>query len=317
MSIRHEDALNERTRTLGSFNGVRLILVSLLPTASPVKAQLEVTFYNTNHLAAILSDLTLHPEHLASTFTLRGGHRLRAGHATGQVQITGVTAGTATNQLFITIAPIGDYSTYTLAVEADGFDPLLSEIPFKFRPGCFTNDCAPAWDTGVPATPQPAIDYLAKDYDSFRHTLIASMMQRVPGWQVTSEADLDQVLIDLFAAAGDELSDYQDRVMSEAFFGTARKRVSLARHARLMDYHIHQGNQASTWLVLTIDNTVPGPFTLPKVFSFGQAIPPHRHWVCLSPLGRPIRSKPSTTNFISTPGTMSCPRSKQAIPRPI
>ena len=36
------------------------------------------------------------------------------------------------------------------------------------------------------------------------------MMDRIPGWEPTSEADLDQVLIDLFSAAGDELSDYQD-----------------------------------------------------------------------------------------------------------
>ena len=40
--------------------------------------------------------------------------------------------------------------------------------------------------------------------------------------------------------------------MNEAYLATARKRVSLARHARLMDYHIHQGNQASTWLAIEI-----------------------------------------------------------------
>ena len=36
--------------------------------------------------------------------------------------------------------------------------------------------------------------------------------------------------------------------MSEAYLATTRKRVSLARHARLVDYHLHEGNQASTWL---------------------------------------------------------------------
>ncbi|HTB80768.1 MAG TPA: hypothetical protein VK717_07765 [Opitutaceae bacterium] len=266
MSIIHQDALNDRANNLGTFNGARLVLVTLLPAGTPTTAQLEVTFYNKNHLHQILHDLTLHPSHLGSTFTLRGGQRLRAGSATGQVQITGIAAGGAANQLLLTVAPIGDYSTYTLVILADGFDPLLSEIPFKFRPGCFTNDCAPAWDPGVPAQPAPAIDYLAKDYDSFRHTLIAAMMQRVPGWQATSEADLDQVLIDLFAAAADELSDYQDRVMAEAFFGTARKRVSLARHARLMDYHIQQGNQSSSWLALEIDGTAAAAFTLPEGF---------------------------------------------------
>src|SRR5215207_7815782 len=94
---------------------------------------------------------------------------------------------------------------------------------------------------------------LAKDYDSFRHALISWMVNRVPGWQPTSEADLDQVLLELFSAAADELSDYQDRVMNEAYLATARERVSLARHARLMDYHVHQGNQASTLLALKVN----------------------------------------------------------------
>ena len=40
--------------------------------------------------------------------------------------------------------------------------------------------------------------------------------------------------------------------MSEAYLATTRKRVSLARHARLMDYHLHEGNQASTWLALEV-----------------------------------------------------------------
>src|SRR5262249_48301441 len=63
------------------------------------------------------------------------------------------------------------------------------------------------------------------------------------------------------SVAADELSDYQDRVMNEAYLGTARKRVSLARHARLMDYHIHQGNQASTWIALDLPSPADG--TLP------------------------------------------------------
>ena len=70
------------------------------------------------------------------------------------------------------------------------------------------------------------------------------MQRRVPGWQATSDADLSVTLLDLFAAAADELADYQDRVMNEAYLATARNRVSLARHARLVDYQVHQGNQA-------------------------------------------------------------------------
>src|SRR6266511_1746214 len=138
-------------------------------------------------------------------------------------------AGSTPRSLLLTVEPVGDYSTYTLELSFDPthIDPFFAEVPFKFRPGCFTNDCAPGWAPGIAREPAPTIDYLAKDYDSFRHTLVAAMMQRVPGWRVTSEADLDQVLIDLFAAAADELSDYQDRVANEAYLATARSRVSL------------------------------------------------------------------------------------------
>lgn len=259
MAIIHQDALNERAKNLAakSLNGIRLILVELQPAAAPTEALLQVECYNDQHLAALAAD----PSQFATRLRIRGGHRIRGGTASGQIHVT--AASVVDNTLTLTVVPIGDYSTYTLVVTAPGFDPLLSEHAFKFRPGCFSNDCAPGW---APAPPPPSpltIDYLAKDYDSFRHTLIAAMQQRVPGWQSTSEADMDQVLIDLFSASGDELSDYQDRVMAEAYFATCRSRVSLARHARLMDYHVHQGNQSTTLLALNVADTVAEVLVLP------------------------------------------------------
>jgi hypothetical protein len=82
--------------------------------------------------------------------------------------------------------------------------------------------------------------------------MISAVGKRVFGWKPTSEADLDLVLIELICAAADELSDYQDRVINEAYFQTARKRVSIARHARLIDYHICQGHQPNTWLAIEL-----------------------------------------------------------------
>src|SRR6185436_2324012 len=88
---------------------------------------------------------------------------------------------------------------------------------------------------------------------------MTAMSRRVPDWAPTSEADLDQVLIDLIAADADEQADFHDRVMNERSIATARKRVSIARHARLMDYHVHQGNQAETWLALEVGGTADLP----------------------------------------------------------
>jgi hypothetical protein len=262
MSIRagkkfDQEVLDERARNLDAknLNGIARVFVRLLPPAAPTEAWLDLEFHTTHTLADMVAAIGPGtPAH--SIFPINGGTRLRAGPSAGQVRVNQVLAGLVTNQLRLRVTPIGDYSTYTLTTNFAGIDPLLSEIDFKFRPACFNLNCA-----GNDAFPAPAsvpdIDYLAKDFDSFKHTLIAAMQQRVPNWQPTSEADLDQVLIDLIAADADELSDFQDRTLNEAFLATARKRVSLARHARLMDYHIHQGNQASSWLALTVQaNTI-------------------------------------------------------------
>ena len=258
----NQEALNDRARDLDAkgLNGIKLVLVSLAPALNPTAAKLEVHFHNPNSVqgsGGVLSD----PRPFNVVFPISGGHRITAGSATGQIKVTAIAAGPTTSSLILTVEPIGDYSTYELALDYDStkIDPLFSEIPFKFRPGCFNIDCAPEWEKGPQANDDPTIDYLAKDFDSFRHTMITAMMQRVPGWQPTSEADLDQVLIELFSASADELSDYQDRVMNEAYLATARKRVSLARHARLMDYHIHQGNQASTWLAVKVGHELDLP----------------------------------------------------------
>jgi hypothetical protein len=246
------EVLKERARNLGTRNGLRRVFVTLAPTGAPTHALLDLEFHNASHLS---------PLPPPAQFTIAGGVRIRAGTAPGEVKVEQVLAGSASNVLRLRVAPIGDYSAYTLSLPPGNFDPLFAAIGFKFRPGCFNLNCAPDWASAEAPPAEPVIDYLARDYDSFRHLLMAAMAERVPGWQPTSEADLDQVLIDLIAADADELADYQDRVMNEAYLGSARKRVSLARHARLMDYHVHQGNQASTWIAVHVN--VPA-FTVPR-----------------------------------------------------
>ena len=263
--IRNDDAVDERARDLfeAGLNGLRAALVSFDPPAAPGQARVELHFINALHVADILTDIAADPPSAAGIFAVRGGHRIRGGMGQGEVRTVSAAAGPVPESVVLLMEPIGDYSTYTLELVFDParIDPFFATLDFKFRPGCFTNDCAPDWEPGRARPAVPVIDYLAKDYDSFRHTMIAAMMERVPGWQPSSEADVDQVLIDLFAAVADELSDYQDRVMNEAYLATTRSRISLARHARLMDYHIHQGQQSSTWAQVTVAaGTLP--FTL-------------------------------------------------------
>ena len=69
----------------------------------------------------------------------------------------------------------------------------------------------------------------------------------LPEWKERSPADAMMALVEVLAYAADHLSYYQDAVATEAYLGIARKRVSLKRHARLLDYHMHDGCNARTW----------------------------------------------------------------------
>ena len=58
-------------------------------------------------------------------------------------------------------------------------------------------------------------------------------------------------LVELLAYVGDQLSYQQDAIATEAYLNSARKRVSLQRHARLVDYFVHNGTNARVWVQLT------------------------------------------------------------------
>ena len=101
------------------------------------------------------------------------------------------------------------------------------------------------------------IDYLAKDFASFRQALSEFSTLRYPAWVERSEADLGVMLMEALAAMADELSYYQDRVAAESTLETATQRLSAARHARLVDYEPAPAIAATT--VLQLDVASPPP----------------------------------------------------------
>ena len=109
---------------------------------------------------------------------------------------------------------------------------------------------------------QPEIDYLAKDYASFRQVLIDHLSLWVPDWTEGHPADLGHALVDVLAYAADYLSYYQDAVATEAYLGTARLRRSVRRHVRLLDYDWHEGCNARVWVQIQVQ--AQGPVVLPK-----------------------------------------------------
>ncbi len=69
-----------------------------------------------------------------------------------------------------------------------------------------------------------------------------------PGWTERSPADLGVMLVELLAYAADNLSYRQDAIANEAYLATARQRVSVRRHARLVDYFMHEGCNARAFV---------------------------------------------------------------------
>ena len=63
-------------------------------------------------------------------------------------------------------------------------------------------------------------------------------------------------LVELLAYVGDYLSYYQDAVATEAYLDTARERISVRRHVRLVDYFLHEGCNARAWVSVGTDNNI-------------------------------------------------------------
>lgn len=139
----------------------------------------------------------------------------------------------------------GDFSTYVLRVEDPDLDPERSEGRFSFKAGCPSEfDCRMTAECPPATLDAPLLDYLAKDYQSFRRLMLDLIPARNPDWVERLPADTGIALVELFAYVGDYLSYYQDSAGTEGFLDTCLHRASAARHSRLIDYRMHNGRNA-------------------------------------------------------------------------
>ncbi|MFE5687637.1 MULTISPECIES: putative baseplate assembly protein [unclassified Streptomyces] len=209
----------------------------------------------------------------------------------GGRRITGITAVDVSvereedpeldDRLYVTLDRAGDTSEYVFSlVETDpygrpgtepfrGFDQRYHRASFSFRPNCPTPfDCKEAepQETDFPAA--PVIDYTARDYDTIRKLLLDRLALTTPDRVERNPADLGVTLVELLAYTGDQISYQQDAVATEAYLDTARRRVSVRRHVRLIDYAMHDGCTARAYVtVQTAGDTAlaPGTFRFASV----------------------------------------------------
>src|SRR3546814_9794577 len=84
----------------------------------------------------------------------------------------------------------GDFSTYLLSVLHADMDPQLAAAPFGFKASCPTDfDCRTEIECPPGAPAEPLLDYLAKDYQSFRRLLLDLIPQRNPRWLERNPAE--------------------------------------------------------------------------------------------------------------------------------
>lgn len=146
----------------------------------------------------------------------------------------------------------GDHSRYVLRlVDVEGVDPMYAQADFSFKVGCPSDlDCVPA-DACVDAPPpEPDLHYLARDFTSFRRLIEDRLALVSPEWTERHVPDLGVALTELLAYTGDYLAYHQDAVATEAYLDTARQRISVRRHVRLVDYRLHEGNNARAWVTV-------------------------------------------------------------------
>ena len=204
-------------------------------------------------LGKLPSELAVNRPGIERYLQLDGGDRitgLRILDADPQVQ----TDPERDDVLVLTLDREGDFSEYTLRlVGVEGIDPRYASASFRFRIDCPSDlDCAAACGCEPPAADEAQINYLAKDYASFRQLILDRLALLMPGWTERHVPDLGITLVELLAYVGDQLSYYQDAVATEAYLGTARQRISVRRHARLVDYRLHEGCNARAWLHLHV-----------------------------------------------------------------
>lgn len=220
---------------------------------------LEVEDDQTTLTVTFVHDLALTPGTplTEANVEITGGVRVK------NPRVTQVSA--SANRLQVHVAAPGDFSPYLLRLVSSaagdrpphGIDPALAEIEFSFKAACPSDfDCRVPEECVPPSLPAPSIDYLARDYTTFRRVMLDRLATLLPGWRDENPADLLVTLVEAVSFRADELSYFQDAVATEAYLGTARTRVSVRRHARLLDYPFHDGCNARVWIAFDVDADV-------------------------------------------------------------
>ncbi len=155
--------------------------------------------------------------------------------------------------LEVEVAEAGGFSPYTLTIDESRIDRFFNGVSFSFKQGCPSDfDCDDEPDCPPDELPTAQIDYLARDFHSYRRALLDFAAHNYPDWREQLEADQAVMLAEALSHLGDEFAYAQDRNAREAHLETATQRRSRSALAALVDYVPDPGQAATTELIVTV-----------------------------------------------------------------
>ena len=205
--------------------------------------------------------------------------------------------------LVVEVSAPGDFSTYTLRLiptEAST-SPRLDRraaraVDFSFKVNCDTNfDCRTRQCALEPGRACAGLSGAA--------TIRASAGSCSTGWVLlptgTSETRPTPAWpSSSLAYVGDQLSYRQDAVTTEGYLNTCRLRTSARRHARLVDYLMHDGCNARAWVQVRLEDGTPS-FELREASFYRPASPACRRRSCRARGTTSVPSRPARPPFSS------------------
>jgi hypothetical protein len=239
------------------------------------RAKIDSQFYLTVFFLGKLSSGGKEWRLSAENFRITGG-RCITGIRVLEAKVYRALAKDEDDMAVLRVDKAGDFSCYTLEIvdapegapaeEYEGkkcrpcqqsvpvnvardFDQRYSRLEFSFKVNCpSTLDCWQPQVCAEPVEPPPTINYLAKDYAGFRELILDRLALTLPDWKERHVPDAGIAVAEIMAYHADRISYYQDAVAQEAYLDTARRRISVRRHARLVDYILHEGCNARAWV---------------------------------------------------------------------
>lgn len=147
------------------------------------------------------------------------------------------------------------------------------------------------------------IAYRIGTFASFRETMLEAIASEPALAALTTRQSDDYAITvtELFAAVGDVLTFYNERIANELYLRTARERDSLLRLTRLIGYRMRPGLAAQTMLAFTLDAgaetrirkglkvmSVPGQDERPQTFETTEQIVAHGDINDVAAFGKPV-----------------------------